>query len=363
MLAVYIDGKRHLIMSEVKERLFPDISRTALRSLMSRRHIKTVLATAHIRSCLQQKLGNTRGGTYLIGIDDATHLLAARGKANASKAACGGGGGGGGDRPSNVPIPSSSCAAVDQEEAQDLYGAVDFLTICEQVLSEPSPAQQSPDNQGATDADRIVDSGHVSDEARDTAAMPPVKSLVKPLVGQQSAAASLVNPLSCPNTATGEPSKSVSTGIAAGKSRRTWSASPRLDAGIERQLQDMSKFYTRTINPLRASVCLGENSMLRHLQRIRRYLHFVATVHEDKKHGLQDALDIDLCSKYIEEMSDRHMSNGTMANHIQTLIVLAKYILRDTRHRDSWEDVPEIASLRHMQSQLMVSCNSMKTSI
>ena len=69
---------------------------------------------------------------------------------------------------------------------------------------------------------------------------------------------------------------------------------------------------------------------------------------------MEDVTNINFVRAYVAELR-RELNVGTVANHIQSLKVAAKYILKKEGLTKSWHEIAEITQLRHMQAQLQVS--------
>ncbi len=100
---------------------------------------------------------------------------------------------------------------------------------------------------------------------------------------------------------------------------------------------------------------MSDGTAKRHRDHIREFLKFVEA---DKRRPatLDDVMDIATAWGFIEDRT-RGLSSGTAANYVQSLIALAKYNLRDTKTNSKWDELPEVAQLRHMQNQLQVEFN------
>eukprot|EP00112_Aurelia_sp_Birch-Aquarium-sp1_P011673 Seg2456.4 transcript_id=Seg2456.4/GoldUCD/mRNA.D3Y31 product="hypothetical protein" protein_id=Seg2456.4/GoldUCD/D3Y31 len=269
----------------------------ALRSFASRRNIKSILATGDARSFLDNTLGKKKGGHFLIKVDDVKILIEE--KRRLAKSA-------------NIP-----------KEETVIKSEKNLPTTCEKKLPILVHTKLTQDCNGETSMQSL-----------------PSTSTESPQIDATTATSGKPD----------GPSANVSfqrerSTVVKNMQRR------RLPLVLnESQLKDFSKFYSAVLNPIRPSLHMSTETVKRHEKRVREFMDYIERKYE-RPASFDDCLDIGIATLYIDERTGA-MSKGTSATHVQTLIVLAKYVLRDSKHRGSWERVKEVADPRHLQNQL-----------
>lgn len=386
MLAVEICGQMYVSMSEVRSTIYPGVSNSALRSCMSRRGIKTVLAKGGIRSMFESQLGQRagRGGYYLMSAANLNLMLLKRESTRATE-----------------PIPEKGQRAEEEasniadynfkdDVSNDILRVEDLMTYCGHPLRS-----RVSDGDVCIDLDPFVPVKGTADASRNDSSKPLQDALANSCkktleinaeyqtedgaTSMEPTAATSANEMEqkaiamvSDNERTPEKSassESLSTEIdqnaqqcdqhSVTKKSQARGRPVCLAGDLEQQLKDLVKFYTRVINPFRPTSNISESTMHRHERRIRLFLDF-ASKERKQKPKFQDSLDIDLTSKYVDHLSEV-LGSGTVANHVQSIIILAKYVHRDLKERDRCTDT-EIAHLRHMQAQLQVHITISPTS-
>ncbi|XP_065060595.1 uncharacterized protein LOC135687874 [Rhopilema esculentum] len=117
--------------------------------------------------------------------------------------------------------------------------------------------------------------------------------------------------------------------------------------------EKLQEFYTDEINPLRPSNGMTAGTIERHTRRLKKFFEHVEETY-NRPPQMEDVTNINFVRAYVAELR-RELNVGTVANHIQSLIVAAKYILKKEGLTKSWHEIAEITQLRHMQAQLQVS--------
>ena len=117
--------------------------------------------------------------------------------------------------------------------------------------------------------------------------------------------------------------------------------------------EKLREFYTDEINPLRPSNGMTAGTIERHTRRLKKFFEHVEETY-NRPPQMEDVTNINFVRAYVAELR-RELNVGTVANHIQSLIVAAKYILKKEGLTKSWHEIAEITQLRHMQAQLQVS--------
>lgn len=67
-----------ILVHEMREKCFPNVSRGAIKSQMRRMNMLTILAPGELGTKLKQKYGKKQGGYYLTPVEEAHRLLATR---------------------------------------------------------------------------------------------------------------------------------------------------------------------------------------------------------------------------------------------------------------------------------------------
>lgn len=311
LTSLHINGQEFLSKEEVLHKVFKDMKNAALRSFASRRKIKSILATEDARSFLEKTLGKRRGGHYLMKRHDVEILISEKRRLDKSDTK---------PKEENVINPSA--------------GGQNLPTSCKQILPTLVPNRDGNTRDGNNDTSM--------QSLPSTSTEPPQIDVIAATSGKTDGTSASV---------TFEREKNM---VVSKMQRRKLPL--LLNESVEKQLIDFSIFYSLQLNPMRPSLHMSKNTVERHEKRVREFLDYVERKYE-RPASFDDCLDISIAASYIDERTGA-MSKGTSANHVQTLIVLAKYVLRDSKHRGNWERVKEVADLRHLQSQLQVCPHS-----
>lgn len=306
LTSLHINGQEYIAKEEVLQKVFKDMKNAALRSFASRRNIKSILATEDARSFLDNTFGKKKGGHFLMKVDDVKILIEE--KRRLAKSA-------------NIP-----------KEETVIKSEKNWPTTCEKKLPTLVPTKLTQDRNGETSMQSL-----------------PSTSTESPQIDATTATSGKPDGASASVSFQRERSMVV-------KNMQRRRLPLVLNESLESQLKDFSKFYSAVLNPIRPSLHMSTETVKRHEKRVREFMDYIERKYE-RPASFDDCLDIGIAALYIDERTGA-MSKGTSANHVQTLIVLAKYVLRDSKHRGSWERVKEVADLRHLQNQLQVSTHS-----
>lgn len=381
MLAVEICGQMYVSMSEVRSRIYPGVSSSALRSFMSRRGIRTVLAKGDIRSMFESQLGQItgRGGHYLMSAANLNVMLLKRESTRATE-----------------PIPEKGEKAEEEaphfaddnfkdDNDNDILRVEDLMTYCGHPLrfsvgegdiridlgsfvpiegtadasskDSPKPLHDALANSceqtSESNAEYQTEDETPSVEPTEATCANKMEQTAIPMVSDKERTSEKSASPKGSSTEIIDQNVQKSDQLSAVTKKSPARGRPVCLAGdLEQQLKDLVKFYTKVINPFRPTSSISESTMHRHERRIRLFLDF-ASKERKQKPTFDDSLDIDLTSKYVDHLSEA-LGSGTVANHVQSIIILAKYVLRGLKKRDRCTDDTEIAHLRHMQAQLQV---------
>lgn len=352
LTSLQIHGQEFLSKEEVLQKVFRGMKGTALRSLSSRRKMKSIRATEDARSFLDKTIGKRKGGHYLMKAHDVEILIKEKMRPHKSASMT---------KDRTVISPSAS--------KQNLPAC------CKQILPKLALSKFTRDcNDVETSMQSLpstsIESLVPNTVTRDCSVESSIGSL--PSASTESLVPNEVTRDCNVETSTQDlPSTSTESTQIDGGSANVSCQRERdimfhkmpcrklpfvLNESLETQLRDFGMFYSRELNPKRPSIHMSKETIKRHEMRIREFIDYVSRKYK-RAATFDDCLDIEIAAGYIEERTGT-MSKGTSANHVQTLIALAKYVLRDSKHRGNWERVKEVADLRQLQSQLQVSDHS-----
>ena len=374
MLAVEICGQMYVSMSEVRSAIYPGVTSSTLRSTMSRLGINTVLASGAIRSTFESQLGQRtgtgRGGHYLMSLADLNKMISKRKPTRAIR---------------SVPEEFENELKTDEDTSgvpydnskgdtdNDILQVEDLSTYCGQplgsnvddgqiqidlntfALMESNVSNNLPKPLQDERMLRVDTLCRTEDETRSV----EITEAERAGKIEESAIPKVCNngttpaKSASPENSSAEIKHNLQRGdeLTAAKKSTARGQTVCLDEELEEHLKDLTKFYTKVINPLRPTSYISESTMHRHERRIRLFLDFVSKECKQKP-SIEDSLDIALTSKYVDHLSG-FIGSGTVANHVQSIIILAKYVLINVKKRDQ-SNATEIAHLRHMQAQLQV---------
>ena len=416
VMTVEFNGEKYVTKEDVSTKLIPSLSKNALRSLMSRHQMKTVLAKGITRSRLDKTLGSRKGGHYLVKVSDVQVILKMRAETTTTTTA---------QKlqraeetttkqPVCLQTPRFKLVSSPQNTINyDFSEVTAMMEFCREIARTSNSQADIELSTFATPATAVAATAEPGDEPRrqletipdydDTTisvggkeaqiCCPPARTpgqSVDTAASMSTASATItIAPAHEEIQATREDTVSVCVSVSAErkvdtpvqdeeqipvqncqghnektttkvtvepeivpKKRERRSKPIQLEESLETQLEQLYRFYTKILNPQRPSVHMAESTVRRHMKHIREFLTFVTAEHK-RPARFEDTLLIKLVSRYLDVRTEG-LSKGTAANHVQSLIVLAKYTLRDSNCQGRWDTVDEISQLRHLQSQLQV---------
>ena len=365
---------------EVHEKLLPNLSKSALRSTMSRRGIKAQLAKGGAKQALEKVLGKRRGGFHLLSLADVTALLRTKTKQPSSSVQksvpdCNSLMSATGSRSNDMTLYDFCQELLPQRELACPSALLSVSTTGAAPMASPHlktgsmKTNESSENNESNENNEINENNENNEinEINESIEISALQSASKqhpcaPQASQQTvtpaATDDSIQPTATAPTVSEENGSAPSTSAsktAHSTRRREPARLIRLSEETETELCEFKSFYTKTINARRPTTAMSETTACRHVQHMREFLRFCE---EHSKQGAKPCavLEEDLVLQYPEQRGEG-LSAGTTANHVQSIIALVKYLVttRGNHINCKWDDVPLIRRLRNMQNQLQVS--------
>ena len=121
-------------------------------------------------------------------------------------------------------------------------------------------------------------------------------------------------------------------------------------AELQLKLDQLSEFYTSSVNPLRKCGAFSPSTVNKFLERVKCFLNFCRLKYPQQKLDFSIVDDVDIVQSYITyQLEERQLNISTVVRTIIALINLCKFVHRRSENLDS---CVHLVRLKNIQNQL-----------